>query len=96
MSTRSEGKDDGEGKCEGKDADASSPKREKFAVVDKVHEFCTSSEFEGSFEEFTKEYSSVILSSALFFVLILFSLFSIFLSLQMLNCTHSYILPRFL
>ena len=68
MSTRSEGKDDGEGKdggegkeCEGKDAgDASSPKREKFEVVDKVHDYCTSTEFEGAFEEFTKEYSSVI------------------------------------
>ena len=75
MSTRSEGKDDSEGKdggegkeCEGKDAgDASSPKREKFEVVDKVHDYCTSTEFEGAFEEFTKEYSSVILSHSLCF-----------------------------
>ena len=65
MSNKSEGKEGegkdtwGEGKeCEGKDA-GFSPKREKFEVVDKVYEFCISSEFEGAFEDFSKEYSSV-------------------------------------
>ena len=75
MSTRSEGKE-GEGKdgsegkeYEGKDSeDYSSPKKEKFTVVDKVYEFCTSTEFEGSFEEFCREYSSVNFKSHFYHV----------------------------
>ena len=42
-------------------AESKGESKGSFVVVDKVYEFCTSTEFEGAFEAFSKEYSDVFI-----------------------------------